>query len=380
MAVAILGIQLRILIVLTLLAASGAGLFAWQYFRANQRLPVVRLMTVDVGAVSSSVAALEPSTVQSCQISELKSDLAATVSAVHAVAGDTVVNNKVLVELDSQTLRDERTRARDALDEARRVIATTCSTAHTGPRSIDVLRRGSVEEAAKASSQPFEAAGQEDPDCAKGKDIERMAVLQLHDLNTKLASLRAQAPFEGIIIDVAVQPNQVVVPGSALVRIADSRCLNVRVQVSGAMAKPLPIGAPACVHVSHTVSPDCSAHVISSAVNRDATHLEATVELSRLPSGVSLGSEVSVSFPLSSAADATRIPRSSLASDSQSVFQLDEQRGTVVRRPVEIGLRGSDYIEVISGIVPGQRVVTPVTGTLGNLKDGAAVHVVGADH
>jgi multidrug efflux pump subunit AcrA (membrane-fusion protein) len=117
-------------------------------------------------------------------------------------------------------------------------------------------------------------------------------------------------------------------------------------------------------------------HVNSNGGNNGSIYAEAVVELQKLPASVSLGGTVSVSFPLNSAADATRIPRPCLAGDGQSVFQLDEKRGTVVRRPLEIGLRGNDFVEVLSGIAPGQHLVMPLTGTPANLKDGTSVRVV----
>jgi RND family efflux transporter MFP subunit len=60
------------------------------------------------------------------------------------------------------------------------------------------------------------------------------------------------------------------------------------------------------------------------------------------------------------------------AVSNNAVFVVDN--GRAVRRPVEVGIRGTQFVEILSGLKDGDRVVSPIPS---DLRDGARVHVTG---
>ena len=85
------------------------------------------------------------------------------------------------------------------------------------------------------------------------------------------------------------------------------------------------------------------------------------------------GTFVNVDFIQPSSQPVIRIPRSALAESMKNPFVYVVQGGKSVRREIVIGRDPGNAVEVLSGLQPGELVVT--NGQI-NLANGSAVTIV----
>lgn len=84
-----------------------------------------------------------------------------------------------------------------------------------------------------------------------------------------------------------------------------------------------------------------------------------------------VGMNVEANVVVREKADVLLAPAAALL--QEAVFVVEEGRAR--RRPVSIGIRGAQMVEIVSGLRDGERVVVPVPS---DLRDGAAVRIAGA--
>jgi HlyD family secretion protein len=87
--------------------------------------------------------------------------------------------------------------------------------------------------------------------------------------------------------------------------------------------------------------------------------------LGQEPQGLQRGQTVQVRLTLGDPSQARLIPNGAFYNDTGGswVFVVDPNGGSAVRRNVRLGRRNSDFIEVLEGLDPGERVITsPYTG------------------
>lgn len=83
------------------------------------------------------------------------------------------------------------------------------------------------------------------------------------------------------------------------------------------------------------------------------------------PAGLQRGQTLQAKLTLGDPAPALLIPNGSFYSDTGGawVFVVTDDGHTAVKRPVRLGRRNSDFIEVLDGLQPGEKVITsPYTG------------------
>lgn len=83
------------------------------------------------------------------------------------------------------------------------------------------------------------------------------------------------------------------------------------------------------------------------------------------PAGLQRGQTLQARLTLGDPAPALLIPNGSFYSDTGGawVFVVTEDGRTAVKRPVRLGRRNADYIEVLDGLQPGEKLITsPYTG------------------
>jgi HlyD family secretion protein len=83
------------------------------------------------------------------------------------------------------------------------------------------------------------------------------------------------------------------------------------------------------------------------------------------PSNIQLGQTLQVKLTLGDPAPAVLIPNGGFYNDTGGafVFVVSPDGGSAVKRSVRLGRRNSDYVEVLDGLQPGEKVITsPYTG------------------
>lgn len=192
-----------------------------------------------------------------------------------------------------------------------------------------------------------------------------------------------RAPVEGQILGRPRQSEGIVEPGAALLEVGDPRALEVAVDVLSADAVRIRPGTPVILDrwggeqplegVTRSVEPVGFTKLSALGVEEQrvwvVADLRSPVEAwSRLGDGY----RVEASFVVWQGERVLQIPASALFRQGEGWAAFVIDNGQVRRRAVEIGQRGGLTVEIRSGLVEGERVVTHPDDAL---REGAAVRV-----
>lgn len=193
----------------------------------------------------------------------------------------------------------------------------------------------------------------------------RVAQAQYGERQARNAQLNIVAPAAGLLLARNVEPGQVVGSGSGvLFSIARGGEMEVRAQVGESDLAAIPIGAtgmvtPVGIDQVFTCQVWQKAPVIDEATRQGTARCALAYDPALRPGGfasVELRSGTVV---------APRLPESAILSDDQGsyVFVLGADN-KVVRRPVELGMIGSDGIAIVAGLDGSEQVVLRAGGFL----------------
>lgn len=193
----------------------------------------------------------------------------------------------------------------------------------------------------------------------KGEPVVEVESLQLGDPPPRV---RYAAPLSGRVIDRHVGPGDSVEPNAHLLEVADLAEVLAIGQVFEAQISRVQIGQHVRVRV-----PSFSDQIFEGVVERIGGALDPTNRA--LPLYVRLAGTVGKLLPgmpavlavvVETSDAALTIPRSALLGDfgNQFVFvEQDSERGLFQRVVVERGLEDDQFVEIVEGLLPGDRVV-----------------------
>jgi len=185
-----------------------------------------------------------------------------------------------------------------------------------------------------------------------------------------LARTEVRAPFAGRIVSQEAQVGEFATPGAELVRLVDTRRLEVTARTPAGLARNIRAG--------DTIKVSNGAEAVNAVVRAivpvgDALSRMLELRLELPESSWYIGSAVRVSLPAAAARKVTAVRRDALVlrADRISVYVIDGEN-TAERVDVELGAAEGDYIEVIGDIAPGDAVV--IRGGE-RLRDGQSVTI-----
>lgn len=188
------------------------------------------------------------------------------------------------------------------------------------------------------------------------------------DLAAARDALTLTSPLNGTVTEVIARPGMIPSSGDALVRVADLSRLVVYLRVGATEAAELREGLPAQFG---TAGVGAEGRVQRVALQADPATRLVEVEVSFPPSaGLIPGTLATIRVGVASREQAVQVPRAAVRDGAVWVV-VDGNRAT--RRPVVIGLRARDIVEIVSGVEPGENVVVD-GGAL--LSEGAVVRIV----
>ena len=184
----------------------------------------------------------------------------------------------------------------------------------------------------------------------------------LRAINAKLRDTKAIAPFDGVIMKKMVEIGDTVQPGQPLIIFSYSKFLRIQVEVPARLMPGLKKGmvVPAKLDVNNT---KIQARVAQISPIADSRQHTVTVKFD-LPEGVPGGpgmyAEVTIPDVSASGEALPVIPKSAISQRGSlpSVRVLDENnvpKMRLIRTGIDIG---EDSVVVLSGLKPGERIVT----------------------
>ncbi len=171
------------------------------------------------------------------------------------------------------------------------------------------------------------------------------------------------APLTGLISAVKVVPGQPVTPEDSLIEIIDLREVHAVAAVPEHLAGKLRVGQTA--HLRVAAAPDRTfeaelAHLGAEA-DTDSGTLEAAFHVENPELLLRPGMRAEFSIVLSKRSGVMSVPRAALQGDTANRFVYVEDFDlphAFVKSPVVVGQMNDRFVEVASGLLPGDKVVT----------------------
>ena len=266
--------------------------------------------------------------------------------------GQTVRKGQLLAEIDTPDLDQQLLQARADLTTAR---ANQQLSASTEARWKNLLAKDAV------SQQEYdEKAG----DLAAKTSVVKAQEANVSRLVATEAFKRIVAPFDGVVTTRATDIGQLVTAGSPtdqpLFTVSQVDRLRVYVQIPQSYVAQIHPGMTAKLAAPERPGETFTATVVADAqaIQQQTGTLLVQLMLDNRQRKLKAGGYVQASLALASAAKVARIPASALINDEHGVHVATlGADGKVVMKPVTVARDLGQFIDISSGIVPGDRVI-----------------------
>lgn len=316
------------------------------------------LATVEARAGSASNATAFDGVVEAVRQTVVAAQVPGAVVLLSVKVGDTVAAGQVLLRLDARAA-DQTAAAGDAQVQAARAALDVA--AKTFGRQRQLFQQNYISQAALEQAEAQFKATQAQVDAQ---------LAQAGAARTQTGFYVVRAPFAGVVSDVPVQLGDMAMPGRPLVTVYDPAALRVTAAVPQTVAQRLAAGAlpriefPGLPAAQQWVQPrqaqvlptvDAATHTVQMRADLPAglaalsPGMYARLWLPVAAGGTSVaGTPAALSVPL-----AAVVRRAELT----GVYVLDAA-GKPLLRQVRLGRSEGSTVEVLSGLMPGERVVT----------------------
>src|SRR5262245_58596059 len=369
-----------------LIVICGAGIGAWTWITREQPIQV-EPVTVSERAAGSQAAVLNASGyVTARRRATVASKITGKLVEVNVEEGMAVREGQVLARLDDATLRATLGLAEAQADAARRGVRENevrlKEAKLTLTRLSRLIKDGLVTqaevEAAEAQVDSFDAR------ILAAQEQVRVAEQQVALARTNLDDTIIRAPFSGVAITKDAQPGETVSPVSAgggftrtgICTIVDMQSLEIEVDVNEAYINRVRPRQDVSAALDAYPDAPIPARVITTVPTADRQKATVLVRIgfNELDSRILPDMGVKVTFlrddadtDLSTTRPVTLVPKSAIRTDGERSYAfVVSSAGIVDRRAVTTGGTDGDRLEVIAGLVAGERVVVSPPPELAN--------------
>lgn len=175
--------------------------------------------------------------------------------------------------------------------------------------------------------------------------------------------LTFKAPIDGVILETSVMPGGTVDPDKNMITIIDLSEVDLVAQVFEAQIRSVKVGQT--VRINALAYPDLTftgkVKATAASLERDTGTLRVFVHTENPDHKLLPGMRAQLSFIVEEIEPAVVVPRSAVLGEAGDLFvyrQVMTAPLTYERTPVVVGLRDDRAIEIIEGVLPGDRVVT----------------------
>jgi RND family efflux transporter MFP subunit len=223
-------------------------------------------------------------------------------------------------------------------------------------RMVETVGDSQVEEVAAGSRDLLESARRR----LRYWDISDAQIERLLETGEVRKTLTLYAPVSGIVMEKDVFEGQAYQPGKNLYMIADLSEVWVSAEVFEADAALVSDGMPAEITVAALPGRTLSGRVeyVYPTLEDRTRSMRARIALANPGGRLKPGMYATVRFT-AELGERLTVPASAvLYSGERAIVFADLGGGELMPHEVELGVRGGDFVQVVSGLEPGQRVVT----------------------
>jgi len=230
------------------------------------------------------------------------------------------------------------------LDAGEVALAQARSQFEQAQKQLDDLRRIGHEQALKSATGQLSAA--------KGKYLGAEAQYSYSQI---------RSPIDGVITDRPLYPGELATANQPLLTVMDMSKLIAKAHIAQSQVASFRIGNPATLKISGVDEPvKGRLSLISPALDPGSTTIEVWVEVSKPLSQLKPGMTVQVSISARTVPNAVVVPASAVFKnpDGAEYVLIAGSDGLAHSKTVQTGIHGADEIQIISGINPGEPVIT----------------------
>ncbi len=344
------------------IAAKGEGEEPIEVSLTPEAIARAGIKIAEVGSGASTAALTVPATVTSNAYRDTKVNalVGGIVRQVSAELGSAVRRGQALAVIFSAELADAQTKYRSMramLSADHQKLQRTEKLVALGSASRQELEEVTATHAAHETE--LEAARQRL--LLLGLTAER--VTKLDGASQVVSEVTVPSPADGIVITRAVNPGQVVAAGQELFVVTDLSTVWVLADLYEKDFPSVRVGSEATVTVPAMPTATLRGRVayIDPRVDPATRTAKVRVEVPNRGSDLRLGMFVTVSFQTRAGQRMTLVPRSALQSlGGRTVVYVPVagEEAKFTERSVRIGASLGEFVEVLEGLKPGERVVT----------------------
>jgi membrane fusion protein (multidrug efflux system) len=308
---------------------------------------------------------------------------AATVEAVPKVSGrlqdvsvrlgDRVTRGQTLAKIEDSEIEEQVKQAQAAYDVAAATIRQREASLRLAQTNLD--RSKNLYDRQLIPKQTFDDTDANYEAAVAQLDLARaqfsQAQARLDELKINLANTTIASPVTGFIGKRALDAGAWVTPNSSFISVVDITTVRLVANVVEKDLRRIAQGQTADVAVDAYPGEKFEGHIAHVAPVLDPATRTAQIEVEIANPGFRLkpGMYAKVSFLVENHPNALVIPTNALvdSNGTPGVYQPDGEGDTATFRPVTVGLRNPNLVEVVAGLNEGERVVT--TGAAG-LREG----------
>lgn len=308
--------------------------------------------------------------------------IAGRISQVLVDQGDVVERQQLLVQLDDEELQQQVEIAKASLeaaqaalvrleaDKARSVAVFDQAEKHHG-RVQSLHQRGvttqeeldrAVESLAIATSDTTRAEAA----ISEGQKGLLAAEKTLEYHLTRLADTTIRAPFAGLIVARQREAGDIAVPGSAVLTLISTEVLWIRAWVDEMEISKLGVNQPARIVFRSQPEQSYPGVVarLGKQADRETREFVVDVQVSQLPANWAVGQRADVFVESLRRENVLTIPLTTVSHRDRQAGVYVVEHGIARWRPVTLGLRGQDAVEVLEGLSEQDIILLPAIGAI----------------
>lgn len=360
-----------------------AGVVYWLKFTP------IKVLTHTVGRGELVAEVMGTGTLETHFKATISPKISGLITEVLADQGDHVKSGQVLVKLDDRDFKRQveaaeagvavaeasikrqeadRVRAGAVLEQARRYVDRLDT---IGGGAVSQLDRDKGTEALGVAQ-----AGIASADAAIGEGRKQLVAAErtLDLQRVKLSDTVVTAPYDGLIVRRDRDPGGIVVPGTSILTLVSLSEIWVSAWVDETEMARLQPGQPARVVFRSEPAHSYKGEVarLGREADRETREFVVDVLVREFPKNWAVGQRAEVYIETARKNDTVILPSSHLVwqESGPGVFVEIERHG--VWRPLKLGLRGRETVEILDGIRAGESVIAPAD-TMVPLREGQRV-------
>ncbi|WP_428235326.1 efflux RND transporter periplasmic adaptor subunit [Gracilimonas sp.] len=334
---------------------------------------------VEVGQIADQVRSF--GNVKAQNVISVLPQVSNRITEIYVDLGDTVRQGEALAKIYDATFRDQLSQAESQLEQSRIALRRDSS---------EYQRQQSLMERDLTSESELDIAQAAYQSSRAQFESARSSLTQAQeDFNNTIV----RSPVDGVITNRALEVGDLATTGTELFQIASTNGYESRIYLPVQDWRAVKVGQEVSLRISNE-----SGISAEGVVSRKSPQLDATTGLGEVV--ITLTSVGNAVYPgvlaenvinITTKDRALIVPRSALVEQVETVINPESNtielersysvfvsRGDSVaeRRELELGIEQGDRIEVLSGLLPNDRII--VTGQSG-LDDGARINVATGD-